>query len=265
MGDNTGQQEQMQDARRLLRERMSEQHIEACLDDKAREFFFVDFATKPTWNAHQLFDEFERTFGNAEYPKYKRILQIHDREATSLGNVVAFHTAVVQYLGKSNRQSAISGALMQSGLGGGLPDGCVVPSLCMLDRERSWTLPTGQPNKFETVPVVDYLMRTVTEAMLAQALTACGSADGGKVANELLNKSIGAKPKKKEVRVTSVLAHAVVDTFNAGNPGRLVEVKTTFSWNPSGGQGKGRKTSAIPVEAGNVLPTAAQAKNHPDS
>lgn len=247
-----------------LREAVWKQHAKVLLKEDQHDFFFVDVGEDgPSWNARRLSDDFKGLFAKSHRPRYRTLLNISQGLPVALPNLVKLHACVKSYC--SHGSAKYSGALEQDGWQDGLPQNSVVPCLYILDRKRSTSFAKDK-NGVPELPkrVFDYIMKDVEDGELGEYLgKKCGSSDGLEVEHSMRNNCIDGT-NTREIRVTSKIARGVVDFLNTKNKSeKVLEVKHVFVWGPARGEGKGRRTSALPLTAGNVLPSIEEAVDYP--
>lgn len=248
----------------LLREAIWEQHLKIMLKEDRHDFFFVDVGEDgPSWNARRLSDDFKTLFAKSHRPGYRTLLEISKNEPVSLPDILKLHVCLESYM--THGSARYRSELKEMGWDMGLPENSVVPCLYILDRKRSMSF-AKEKNGVPELPklVFDHIMRDVEIDELGKHLAeSCGSLDGGLVAELMVAHSINGT-KTKEVRVTSKIARGVVDFLNSKNESeKALELKHVFVWAPTRGEGRGRKTKAMSLANGNVLPTVKEAIDYP--
>lgn len=248
---------------RLLRERVRKKHLQRLLSSRAYDFFFVDFGEDVFLNAKGLYDDMSRMMSRNSVPRYHTLLRVMQGAAISLSEVVRLNTAIRSYV--QNSSAKYSKELLSIGCYDGLPDLSVVPSLYILNKKRSLSFGYDKEgNPLPPVSIVDTLLKDVKPYEFGVFLAReTGSEDGLELAEMLLKGSIDGT-RSREVRVTSVIARAVVEFLNQRNPDIKLNVEKVFTWNPARGEGNGRKTVALSISRGNVLPTTRTAMDYPE-
>lgn len=249
----------------LLRERIRKKHLSLCLKDDNYDFFFVDLGDDgPSWNARRLRDDFERLFAKSHCPKYRTLLNVSRGEPVSISEIQKLDKCVKSYVKHSSAKYVWE--LEKDGCADGLPRNSVVPCLYILNRTKSRSFGRNRDGTPE-VPkkVFDYLMSSIPEGELGVFLSReCGSHDGLSVEEIMRSYSIDGT-KNREVRVTSKIAYGVVNFLNSMNPGKQqIELQHLFVWSPARGEGKGRRTKAMSLANGNVLPSLSEAVDYPN-
>lgn len=248
----------------LLREAVWDQHLKVLLKEDQHKFFFLDVGDKgPSWNAKNLSEDFKRLFSKEHRPKYAGLLRVAQGEAESLPTLLKLHVCLKAYCGHSSAR--YSKELKKDGWENGLPENSVIPCLYILDRKRSTSFAKDK-NGVPELPkrVFDHIMMDVEDGELGEYLAKnCGSSDGLEVEHSLRSNSIDGT-KRREIRVTSKIARGVVDFLNSKNKSeKVLELKHVFVWGPTRGEGRGRKTKAMSLANGNVLPTVEEAIDYP--